>query len=174
MLGQTYTRLERYNEALQAYETYLQRQPGLIDAHIHTLVGNLYTTMGDYPSAAKAYEAAYISDPYGGSEAQAIDLAVAHQNAGQLDTALELYKNIYATSDNDYTKAMMDLRIGRIYLERDQAEQAYPYLQDAVNSFPFAYDTYTALVLLLEGGQEVNEYRARPDQLLCWPTRPGD
>jgi soluble lytic murein transglycosylase len=159
LLGQTYTQLERYDEALLAYETALQLRPDLIDSHIHSLRGNLLTTLENYEGAAQAYEAAFLTDPTGGTEAQAIDLAAATQNAGQVDTALDLYENIYATSNNDYTKAQMDLRIGQIYLDREQPEEAFPYLQDAVNNFPFAYDAFTALLLLLEAGQEVDEYQ---------------
>ncbi len=159
LLGQTYTRLERYEEALLAYETFLGLRPGLIDSHVQSLRGDLFATLGDTEGAVEAYEAAYLNDPGGGTEAQAIDVALAYQNAGQDETALELYKNIYATSNNDYTKAQMDLRIGQIYIDRDQPEEAFPYLQDAVNNFPFAYDAFTALVLLLEAGQAVNEYQ---------------
>ena len=158
-LGQTYTQLERYNEALSAYQTYLDLRPSLIDSHVQSLRGDLFNTLGEYTSAVQAYEAAYLNDPTGGTDEQAIDVAVAYQNTGQIDTALELYKNIYASSNNDYTKAEMDLRIGQIYLGREQPEEAYPFLQDAVNNFPFAYDAFTSLLLLLEADQEVNEYQ---------------
>lgn len=159
MLGQTYTQLERYDEALGAYQSYLQSRPGLLDSLVHALRGDIFTTIGDYSQAVSAYEEAYLTEPSGGTEALAVMIARAYQSGGQVDTALALYQDIAATAYNDFTRAEMDLRIGNIYLDLGQPEEAYPYLQDAVNTVPYAYDAYTALVILVEAGIEVNEYQ---------------
>jgi len=158
IMARTFTRLERYQEALTAYEAYLQLRPGLIDSHVHELRGDLFTTLAELSQAVNSYEEAYRADPAGGRETLAVKIAVAYENNGDANTALSLYEDIYNNSDNDYTKAEMDLRIGRIYLERGQPEQAYAYFQDAVTNFPFTFDAYSALVNLVEAGVEVNEY----------------
>ncbi len=159
MLGKTYTQLERYSEALQAYDAYLDLRPGILDSHVHELRADLFTTMGDSQNTITALEQAFRTDPSGGSESLAVKIAIAYQNAGQEDTALSLYQDIANTTTDDYTKAEMDLRIGQIYLGREQPDQAYPYLLDAVNNIPYAYDSYTALVILVEAGVPVNEYQ---------------
>jgi len=160
LLGKTFVQLERYDEALAAYQTYLQLRPGLIDSHIHALRGDLYTVMGDYQQAITSLEEAYRTDPEGGDEALAVKIAVAYDNSGDDETALSLYQDIYNTSINDYTKAQMDLLIGQIYQSREEPEQAYAYFQDAVNNFPFAYDAYTALATLVNAGVPVNEHQS--------------
>ena len=159
MLGQTYTQLERYDEALAAYAKYLELQPGLLDTHVHELRGDLFASIIDYENAVTAYEHAYQADASGGNETLRVKIALAYQNIGDVETALGMYNEIRTSTINDYTKAEMDLRIGLIYLDREEPEQAYIYLQDAVNTAPYAYDAYTSLVLLVESGVPVNEYQ---------------
>ena len=159
LLAQSYTSLERYDEALTAYDTYLQLRPGLIDSHIYAHKGDIFGSLGDYTQAIANYQEAYRADPDGGSEALAVKIAVAYENSGDQDTALALYQDIYNTSDNDYTNAEMDLRMGRIYYAREQWDQAYAYFQDAVTNFPFAYDSYSALVTLVNDAVPVDEFQ---------------
>ncbi len=158
-LGQSYISLERYDEALQSYSSYLTLRPGLLDSYIHELQGDLYYKLGNYPLAIASFQEAYRTDPNGGNEDLAIKIAVAYQDSGDTDTALALYQDIYNTSESDYTKAQMDLRIGRIYYDQGLTDQAYAYFQDAVNNFPMAYDAYTALVTLVNDDIPVNEYQ---------------
>jgi soluble lytic murein transglycosylase len=158
MLGQTYTRLERYDEALTAYQVYLELRPGIIDSRVHELQGDLHSILDDHPAAIASYQHAFLTDPKGGTDAQAVKIARAYQSSGDEETALSLYKDIYSTASNDYTKAQMALFIGQIYLEQNEKEQAYDIFQESVRQFPFAYDAYTALVILVEEGVSVNEY----------------
>jgi len=159
ILGLTYTELQRYEDALNAYQNYLALQPGLIDSHVHELRGDLFNTIRDYDQVITSLEEAYRTDPDGGSERLAVKIARAYQETGDLETALALYQDIYNTSDNDYTKAQMDLLIGQIYLSLDQPQQAYTYFEDAVNNYPYTFDAHTALVTLLNAGVEVNAYQ---------------
>ncbi|MDY6872856.1 MAG: tetratricopeptide repeat protein, partial [Chloroflexota bacterium] len=159
LMGQIFIALERYDEAQSAFDAYLTLRPELIDSHVYEIKGDLYNLTGAYTQAIANFQEAYRSDPYGGSDALAVKIAVAYQDSGDVDTALSLYQDLYNTTSNDYTKAQMDLLIGRIYYDRGDTEQAYGYYQDAVNNFPFAYDSYAALVTLVNDGVPVNEYQ---------------
>ncbi len=159
LLGKTFTYLERYEEALSAYSAYLENRPGLLDSHVYNLQGDLHLNLGAYEQAIELYEAAYQTDPDGGSEAITEKIASAYEELGDLETALVLYQEVYDNTENGYTKARMDLLIGRIYLSQDNFEEAEPYLQDSVNNYPFAYDAYTALVTLVNLEIPVNEYQ---------------
>ncbi len=158
MLGQIYTRLERYDEALAAYQSYLTLRPGLIDARLHELRGDLFNTLGNYPAAIDSYQQAFLTDPGGGTDAQAVKLAQAYHSSGDDETALSLYKDIYVNANNDYTKAQMALLIGQILLAQNENEQAYEIFRESVHQFPFAYDAYTALVTLVNAQVPVNEF----------------
>jgi len=159
MLGLIFTRLERYGEALEAYETYLTLRPDLLDSHVHELRGNLYQTLGDSERALASFQQAYLTHPDSGTEALEVKIAIAYQDTGDLNTALTLYQDIYNSSNNDYTKAQMTLLIGRIYQSLNQPNQAFAFYQDVVENFPFTYDAYSALVTLVNEGIPVNEYK---------------
>lgn len=159
LLAQTYISLQRYDEAFQAYAAYLTLRPGMLDSYIHEQMGDLYLTVSNPLQAIASYQEAYRTDPNGGTEALAIKIAAAYQQSGDTDTALSLYQDLYNTSTSDYTKAEMDLRIGRIYYERENYDQAYAYYQDAVNNYPLAYDAYSALVTLVNDNVAVDEFQ---------------
>jgi soluble lytic murein transglycosylase len=159
LMGEIFTILERYDEALTAYQTYLDLRPSLIDNHVYQKRGDIYSGLADYTQAIESYEAAFRADPETDVTNLAVKIAIAHENNGDVETALTLYRDIYNNTENGYTKAEMNLRIGRIYLDQGSPDEAYPYFQDAVNNYPYAYDAYTALVSLVEAGVEVNEYQ---------------
>ena len=159
LMGEIFKTLERNDEALIAYQTYLDLRPGLIDSHVYEKRGDIHNTMADYNQAIENYEAAFRANPEADVNNLAVKIAVAYENNGDVDTALTLYRDIYNNTENGYTKAEMDLRIGRIYINQGSPEEAYPFFQDAVNNYPYAFDAYTALVTLLDDGVEVNEYQ---------------
>jgi len=158
LLGETYTQLQRYEDALIAYQTYLETRPGLIDEHVYELIGDIYITLGDASSAAASYQQAYLAHHDGGTDALAVKIARAYQSNGDVETALSLYWDIYNTSTNDYTKAQMALFIANIYLSQGQQEQAFDIFHESVENYPFAYDAYTALAILVDNDVPVNEY----------------
>jgi soluble lytic murein transglycosylase len=159
LMAKAYTQLQRYQEALESYQAYLDLRPGLLDSHIHEMRGDLYSSLVDFENAITEFELAYETEPSGGTERLAVKIARAYQSAGDVDTALSQYQEIVTATQNDYTKAEMNLLIAQIYLEREETEAAYPYLQDSVNTVPFAYDAYTALVILVDAGVAVDEYQ---------------
>lgn len=159
LMGEIFTALERNDEALTAYQTYLDMRPGLIDSHVYEKRGDIYSGLSNYSQAIENYEAAFQADPEADVTNLAAKIAIAHENNGDSEIALTMYRDIYNNTENGYTKAEMDLRIGRIYLDQGSPDEAYPYFQDAVNNYPYAYDAYTALVTLVEAGVEVNEYQ---------------
>jgi len=158
-LAQTYINLQRYDEAFQAYSSFLSLRPGVIDSFIHEKMGDLYLAVGNPLQAIASYQEAYLTEPNGGTDALEIKVAAAYQESGDINTALRLYQEIYNTTSSDYYKAEMDLRIGQIYYSQENYDLAYTYFQDAVNNFPYAYDSYSALAALVNDGVAVNEFQ---------------
>ena len=76
---------------------------------------------------------------------------------GSSQQALEIYEQILQTSTNDYVKAQMDLLIGQTYLARGETDLAYERFLHAVENYPLSYDSYSALVALVEAGVPVSD-----------------
>ncbi len=156
-LGQAYEQEERFSEAAQEYLLFMSLKPGAIDGYMLNLRGDALFEAGDYSGAANDFQAA-ASAPSLLDEIQLrLKLARSYAIAGDYPTALALYDDIYQRTNNEYTRALVDLRKGQAYTALGQTENAQSAYLDAVNNYPMAYESYSALVALVEAGIEVNE-----------------
>ena len=157
-LGETYRALERYGEAAEAYQGFLQHRPGYIDAYLYEWMGDNRFNAGDYSGAASAYQAALQASPpedrvYGIK----LGIARAHHMAGDLTTAIAEYQALYQADANGYRRAALDWYIGQAYLALNDTENAYKAYLDAVENYPAAYQSYLALAQLVEAGVPVDD-----------------
>ena len=157
LMGINYDTLQRYSEAATAYGTYLSLSPGLIDAYVLERQGDSLSENGDYSAAISVYQAALNAPRTGDRNSLEIKLARTYAASGDTTTALTMYTNIAAVTSNDYVKAQMDFLSGQIYFSAGQYDQAYPFFLHAVNNYWFAYDSYSALIVLDEAGITVDE-----------------
>jgi soluble lytic murein transglycosylase len=157
LLGETFDALGRYSEAVESYRTYLSLRPGVIDSFAQEKLGDSLSSAGDYSGALSAYQAALqaprLSDTLGVSK----KIAGMYIAIGSSQQALELYEQIFQTTTNDYVKAQMDLLIGQTYLARGETSLAYEKFLHAVENYPLSYDSYSALVALVEAGIPVSD-----------------
>ena len=158
LLGQTYDALQRYSEAAISYSGYLSANPGVIDAYIQEFRGNSLENSGNYSDALTAFQASLNSQRIG--ETFQLEIKIARMNTaiGDISTSLSIYENIATRTSDDYLKAQMDFLIGQTYLNQGQADQAYPYFLDTVSKYPLSYDSYSALVALVEAGVPVDDF----------------
>jgi soluble lytic murein transglycosylase len=157
LLAETYFDLARYQEAADAYAVYLQMRPGLLERFVQTRRGDALRASGRPNEAIDAYLAALesgVSDPI----PLRLQIAQAYAAAGDPQTALMLYAEIEAATQNDYVKAQVYLLSGQAYLQMGDSAAAYEKWQYTVNNYPLAYDSYSALVGLVNAGQPVDEY----------------
>jgi soluble lytic murein transglycosylase len=152
LMGEIFMALERYTEAAQAYTVYLSLRPGVIDAYVQQLRGDAYVATGNDTEAIAAYQAALAAPHIEDDTALQINIAQAYIRQGDTTTALAMYDTIFTASSNDYMKAQMDLLIGQIYLSLGETDQAYQRFLHTVDNYPFAYDSYSALVALVNAG----------------------
>jgi soluble lytic murein transglycosylase len=157
LMGEIYMALERYTEASQAYTTYLTLRPGVIDSFAQDRRGDAYNSAGNFTDAISAYKIALAAPHIGDDTALQIKIAQAYANSGDTTTALNMYDSITKASSNDYVKAQMDLLTGRLYLSLVQTDQAYQRFLDAVNNYPMSYDSYSALVTLVNAAAPVDD-----------------
>ena len=156
-LGQAYASIGRYVEAAEAYKNYLALRPGLIDAYVLNLRADALAAAGQIADALIDYRAALQSPGTLDPLPIKMKIAQSHATLGDYETALGVYQEIYSQTQSDFTKAQIDYLSGQIYTAIGQFEQAYAVYQDAVNNFPVAYDSYLALVALVNAGVPVNE-----------------
>lgn len=156
-LGQALSALGRHSEAADAYLNYLTLRPGVVDAYVLSLRGDALQAAGRYGEALLDYRAALQSPSFLDRTAIEIKIAQTHAIVGDHETALGLYQQIYNTTDSDYVRAQMDWLMGQVYIALGKVDQAYAAYQDAVNNYPTAYDSYQALVALVDAGVVVDE-----------------
>lgn len=156
-LGQIYTSLGRYMEAATAYDEFLKLRPGEIDSVIQDLKGDAFSAAGDYIGAINAYLAAIALPHLGDNDHLNAKLGNAYLDSGNPEIAIQIYQQIFDSTTNDYTKAQMDLLIGQTYYQQGNRDAAYERFQHAVENYPASYDTYSALVTLVEDEKTVSE-----------------
>jgi soluble lytic murein transglycosylase len=157
LIGEIYKALGRNAEAAQAYTIYLALRPGIIDAYVQEQRGDSYAAAGNDTDAVAAYKAALAAPRIEDNTALQVKIAQADDRMGDSTTALGIYDSIYAASSNDYVKAQMDFLSGQIYLALGQPDQAYQRFLHAVANYPLAYDSYSALVSLVNAGVPVDD-----------------
>jgi len=157
LLGETYTSLQRYAEAADAYSSYLSLRPGVIDAYAQERRGDALVAAGNDTDAVVAYQAALAAPHLGDGVPLQIKLAQAYANSGDSTTALGMYDEIAAKTGNDFVKAQMDFLAGQTYLSLGQNSQAYQRFLHAVDNYPLSYDSYSALVALVDADVPVDD-----------------
>lgn len=156
-LGQAYAGQGRYSEAAQAYLNYLALHPGLVDGYVFEIRADALYAAGDFAGAANDYAAALQAPSLSDSILLGMKQARAYAVAGDLSTALLLYSDLYNRTTNDNTRALILLRQGQAYTSLGNLDAAYAAYQEAVNNYPTSYDSYSALLTLVEANVPVNE-----------------
>jgi soluble lytic murein transglycosylase len=156
-LAKAYTSQEQHLDAARAYQNYLQLRPGVLDSYVQDWIGDAYFSAGDYLSAAQEYQRAAELDSLLDQDWLELKAARSYALSGEFQAALDLYDRVYARTQNDTTKSLINLRKGQIFTTLGQVEEAFRVYQEAVDQFPTAYDSYTALVALVDAGVPVDE-----------------
>ena len=157
LIGEIYNALERYAEAAQASTIYLALRPGVIDAYVQEKRGDAFAAAGNDTEAITAYQASLAAPRLEEATDLQIKIARAYIHLGDTTTALGMYDAIFTASANDYVKAQMDFLSGQIFLSIGQTDQAYLRFIHAVDNYPLAYDSYSALVALVNAGVLVDD-----------------
>ena len=157
VLAQVYEAQEDYPAAAESYAKYLELHPGVIESHVNELRGDALSAAGDHLGAIAAYQAALAAPRLNSSLDIEFKMARAYEFSGDLATALVAYQDLYSRTANDYMRAQLDYLIGQAYLSMGETELAQAAYLDAVMNYPLAYDSYLALVDLVDAGVEIDE-----------------
>lgn len=158
LLGETYYDLGRYQESADSYNNYLQLRPGLLDAYAQEKRGDALYALNHYADALAAYQAALPAPGQLNPTGIKVKIANSYLNDNNPTEALALYDEIYNASNNDYLKAQMYLLSGRALLNLNRADEAYERWQYDIANYPLSYDSYSALIGLLDANQTVDDF----------------
>ncbi|MFC1878869.1 transglycosylase SLT domain-containing protein [Chloroflexota bacterium] len=156
-LGQAYSSQDRFIEAAEAYQNYLSQKPNLIDAYIYDQKADALFAAGDYLTAAQTFRTAMTASSLLDEIFLGLKEARAYALYGDVPTALALYDDLYFRTSNEHSRALIDLRKGQAYTTLGQLDNAYAAYLDAVYKYPTSYDSYSALIALVEADVEVDE-----------------
>lgn len=157
LMGRAYEGLDQYLQAADAYNTYMTRIPGVLDAYVQEYRGDALTEAQDYAGALAAYNASLSASRLDDGADLQIKIAQNRASFGDYAGALILYDQIYTTTTNDYVKAQMDYLAGNARVALGQTDEAFARYLDAVNNYPLSYYAYLSLVELVDAGVEVDE-----------------
>ncbi len=155
--GETYYEMQQYIESAAAYQQYLTLRPGILDAYVLELRGDALFEGAAYAEALGAYSSALAAPRLDDGVGVQIKVARARAKIGDYGTALSLYDTIAANTTNDYTRAQMDYLAGQAYLELDKPDEAYGRFRHAVENYPRSYDSYLALIELVNAEVGVSD-----------------
>jgi len=158
MLGQAYDLVEEFTQAAMAYQKYIDLSPAVLTEFARTLQGDTAMKAGDYTQAIFAYQAALQFEPSANSAALNIKIGQAYDGLQDYTTAIQYYLNVYNSSLDDYSRATANLLMGQAYLNLGMSKEAYDRFLDSVYQFPRAYDSFTALSILVNEGVAVDDY----------------
>jgi soluble lytic murein transglycosylase len=163
-LGQAYFlqglanyRLNNYQAAADAWQTYLTLRPGYLDAYAQELRGDALYDAFNYVPALSAYTAAIQAPALGDDITLDLKVAATHVKMGEYDSALALYDGIASRAPNDYLKAQVAYESGLVYQTLGRSDEALGKFRLAVENYPLSYYAYLSLVALLEAGGEVSQ-----------------
>ncbi|MGE5250219.1 MAG: tetratricopeptide repeat protein [Bacteroidota bacterium] len=155
--GLAQNEMKHYQEAAAAWQTYLEKRPGVIDSFVQELRGDVLSTAGSYTDALAAYEAALQAPRLG--DGIEVDLKVGKTQAdlGQYADAIARYDGIAARTTNDYLKAQVAYLTGQAYQGLGQSEEAYGKYRLAVEQYPLSYYSYLSLTELVDAQVQVSD-----------------
>jgi soluble lytic murein transglycosylase len=157
LLGACEDHLKKYKEAADAYGQYLSRAPDLLAGYVQQLRGDALFNAGDNQNAITAYQAAINSGYFGDTGYLQISIGKAFTAMGDNNNAVKAYLLAYDVTNNTYAKSQANLLAGQGYIAMGLPDQAYARFQDSVNKYPKPYDSYSALVALVNDNQPVDD-----------------
>jgi soluble lytic murein transglycosylase len=150
-------RLNNYQSAADAWQTYLDLRPGHLDAYVQELRGDALYEAQNYAEAMSAYTAAIQAPSLGDDITLDLKVAGTFTKLEDYESALALYDGITARAPNDYIKAQAAYESGLTYQALGQNEEALGKFRLAVENYPLSYYSYLSLIALLDAGTEVNQ-----------------
>ncbi len=144
-------------QAVAAWQTFLEKRPGVIDAYTQELIGDALSDSGSLADALTAYEAALQAPQLGDGTSLDLKIAQTMAKSGDNESAIARYDGIFARTGNDYLKAQVTYLTGQALQALGRSEEAFGKYRLAVEEYPLSYYAYLSLVELVDAQLEVSD-----------------
>jgi soluble lytic murein transglycosylase len=155
--GECYYDRSEFLLAAEEYQRYIELRPGVLDSFTSEIRGNALMAANSPEQAVEAYQFAINTSEISDTSGLEIKVGRAYAAQGDHINAVRRFMAVYESTNNEYTRAQANLLAGQSYLALELPEQAYARFQDSVNNYPLAYDSYTALVALVNANVPVSD-----------------
>lgn len=158
-LGLAYERAGQLRAAVEAYlGTIIPDDP--INVYIYERIGDVAFRDEEYEGAVEAYRAGLnATDDLGFQVHLREGMAQAELSQGDPAAAIAQYDAILGVSKIEAYRAKILRLAGEAHLAAGDPEAAYERYLEAVNRYPEAYDSYLALVELVDANVPVDDFQ---------------
>ena len=158
-LAQSYAEQGDCRAAIGAYTSYLKSNDALA-AYIQPLIAGCHLALGERELAIAAYEAAVAADAHPEvMVGHRYRLAQLYLEDGDYPAAVQQYDAVLKVAQTQNTLGEATYLAGFAELMAGNPDEGYARYLEAVQDQPQAYESYLALVALIDAGYEVDDFR---------------
>ena len=159
LMGRAYEGLENWHEAITAYQAYLQADDTLA-VYAYQAIGKAAMLALDYDRAAQAYaEGLRVAPDASWAVHMREGIAQAELARGKPAAAVKEYDAILSVARIRAYRARILHLAGQALVASGDLKGAYERYTQAIESYPEAYDSYLALVELVNVKAPVDDYQ---------------
>ncbi len=159
LYADTLNNLARYDEALEAYNQFVERYPWSTEV-VETKRGALLLRLGDASAAAEAYRAAAAVATAPSSIAFLLEtVAQIEIGLGRTDRAIDAYEGILDIAQRPAYRAQIQFKAGNVASSAGDEKNAIGYWLAATNESLDSDDAHSALVQIVNRNVDFNFYQ---------------
>lgn len=159
LLAQIYEERGQCRAAIRAFESYLDIHPDM-QAYVQPRIADCYLVLGEGPSAMLAIEQATRGAAYPALKLELVErLAQMYMEEGEYQKAINQYNLLASLTDNPKILGRAVYQAGWAEILTGENLAGYERYLEAVQDYPQAFESYLALVDLIEAGYTVDDYQ---------------
>jgi soluble lytic murein transglycosylase len=157
-LGQTYIEIEEFQQAINAFNQFIVFYPDQINAFVYQEIGDISLSIENFDQAIINYQNALLAEPENNPQYLNLQIGKAYAGLDDHTTAIQYFNSVYDAAQDEYTRSTANLLSGQSYIELGLNNDAYTKFLDSVIKYPKAFDSFTALTILVNDGVPVDDY----------------
>jgi soluble lytic murein transglycosylase len=159
LLAQIYEERGQCRAAVRAYESYLDVHADM-QAYVQPRIADCYLVLGDQPAAKEALELAALGAAYPALKTESVErIAQLNMEEGEYQKAIDQYDSLASLTSDPKILGRAAYQAGWAEILTGKSAAGYARYLQAVEQYPQAFESYLALVDLIEAGYTVDDYQ---------------